>query len=172
MNKIILTGPESTGKSTLATKCADKYNLTIVHEYAREYLNGLPMAYEIEDLHTIAHHQHILITEAASRHKIIICDTDLLTLIIWYEEKYNNIPVWIMKAWIQDNESMHFLCYPDIPWIKDPQREHPQDRKRLYGLYLNYLKKYKKPYVPVIGNFHEREEIVHNEMKIFFPNIH
>lgn len=172
MNKIIFTGPESTGKSTLAKICSEKYNLPLVEEYARAYLDELTENYKIEDLHTIAHQHHKLIEEASSKHNFIVCDTDLLTMIIWYEDKYKRVPEWITRAWTLDSSSRYFLCLPDIPWIDDPQREHPKDRNRLYNLHLKYLKKYKKPYVSVNGDYNIRQEIVYNEMKKFLIDIH
>ncbi len=36
--KVVLFGPESTGKSTLAKELADHYNSIYIEEYAREYL--------------------------------------------------------------------------------------------------------------------------------------
>ncbi len=54
IKKIVVIGPESTGKSTLCEKLADHYNTLWVPEYAREYLEKHGPEYTYEDLYDIA----------------------------------------------------------------------------------------------------------------------
>lgn len=166
MNKIVFTGPESTGKSTLAKICADKYNLPLVEEYARQYLEELNRPYVAEDLNLIAKRQWELIKEASIDQELIICDTDLLTMMIWYEEKSYKIPHWIKDEWEQDSECINFLCYPDLPWEHDPQRENPHDRLRLYHIYKKYLEDHKKTYHCISESYDYREDLVHQVLSL------
>src|SRR5437868_419346 len=57
VKKIVIIGPESTGKSTLCEQLANHYNTLWCPEYAREYLLKHGMDYNYDDLLTIARGQ-------------------------------------------------------------------------------------------------------------------
>ena len=70
-----------------------------------------------------------------------IADTDLLTLTIWWQEKYGPVPALFNEAWLSQAPRFYLLCRPDLPWELDPLRENPQDRERLFGLYEQQLQR-------------------------------
>ena len=80
--KVVLFGPESSGKTTLSTQLARHYNTVWTPEYAREYLqdkwNNERKTCENSDLIPIAVGQMKLENKLAKKaDKILICDTDL-----------------------------------------------------------------------------------------------
>ena len=131
MLKIIITGPESSGKTTLCKILANHFKIPFSEEYARKYLTKLDRKYTQKDLSRIANKQ--LQFEQDKR----ILDTDLITIKIWSNYKYGNCDNWILQQ-IQkqtSKERFYLLCKPDIPWEADPKRENPNDREELFEIY-------------------------------------
>jgi len=157
IKKIVIVGPESTGKSTLAKKLAIYYDTCWVKEYAREYIDNLPIPYQKHDLSIIAKGQieseNNLIGQA---NRILICDTNLMVIKIWSEYKYGSCEEWILKEIHRRSYDLHLLTYIDIPWENDPQREHPDKRAYFYKIYKEELESQKFKYVEVKGGMDER----------------
>ena len=133
--KIIVTGPESSGKTNLCNALSKHFNLPFSKEYAREYLNTLKRDYNPDDLLKIAKGQ--LKTENGLQ----LLDTDLITLKIWSEYKYGSCDKWILEQ-IETQKSekrFYLLCSPDIPWQADKQRENPNNREELFEIYKQEL---------------------------------
>ncbi len=135
---ICITGPESTGKSTLSAHLARKYKTTYVEEYARTYLKN-NTKYKYDDLLAIALGQHQLLTCAKEANRLIISDTDLLTIIIWSKVVFGKVDIEIHRLWREHLPQKYLLCKPDIPWEYDPLRENPNDRERLFEIYLKFV---------------------------------
>ena len=141
MNLISITGPESTGKSSLSRSLAAHYGALWVREYAREYLAALGRAYVYEDIARIAKEQ--LRREEAMAQKsesYLFCDTDPLVCKIWSRFKYGKSDPWIDAAVESHRYDLYLLCDIDLPWVEDPFREHPDRRKELFDLYFCELK--------------------------------
>ena len=139
MNKFIVTGPESSGKTTLAKNLSNEYNLHLVSEYARDFLNKNKNHYSYTDLLKIAKKQY---TEEYITKENCICDTDLITIKIWSEFKYQKCDPWI-KEKIKDQtdeKRIYLLCQPDIKWQYDPQRENKYNRDEIFNLYIKEIK--------------------------------
>ncbi len=149
---ICLTGPESTGKTTLAAALAAEFDLPLIPETARDYLRGRA-AYEREDLLAIADAQ--LAAEAtvlASGAPVVLADTDLVVIQVWWEEKYGGLDIRISQALQARSARRYLLMQPDIPWAPDPQRESPFDRQRLYHRYQELLAASEFPFAEISGH--------------------
>lgn len=157
MLKIILTGPESTGKTTLARQLAAHYRTFWVPEFARIYLDHLERPYEQSDLLQIAKGQLALEDKLAKKAaRLLFCDTGLLVLKVWSEYKYGACHPWILEQLHKRKYDIFFLCGIDVPWKFDPQREHPGVRQELYLLYKKELQSFKIPFVELRGNEEDR----------------
>ncbi len=157
MYRVAITGPESSGKSTLSKYLAKSLNAVLVEEYAREYLEQLKTNYDYNNLVEIADKQISLRNTAQDKnHGILLCDTDLLVLKIWAEEKFDKRIDSVEHELISNPCDLYLLCKPDIPWKFDPLRENPLDRDRLFTKYLQYLKEYKLNYQIISGSEKER----------------
>jgi NadR type nicotinamide-nucleotide adenylyltransferase len=153
LNLISITGPESTGKSSLATALANHYNTVWVEEYAREYLSEIGRPYEFGDIVKIAKGQ--LLRENHKKEeaaKFLFCDTDMLVCKIWSEFRYGRSDPWIRKMVENHRYDLYLLCDIDLPWEEDPLREHPHRRKELFDLYIYDLKRLKLPFELVSGH--------------------
>ncbi|MFT5746153.1 MAG: NadR type nicotinamide-nucleotide adenylyltransferase [Paraglaciecola sp.] len=161
MQKIILTGPESSGKTTLAQQIAAHFQTGWLPEYAREYLQNLDRPYEESDLFEIAKGQSLqeekaLEKAALTDEKRVICDTSFLVLKIWSIVKYDRCHPFILKKLERQTNIFYILCGPEIPWEYDPQREHSNDREKLYHVYRKELEKMEAHFIEVAGSKEER----------------
>ena len=147
MHKIIVTGPESSGKTTLCKALSKHFNLPFSKEYAREYLDALNRDYNQDDLLKIAKGQ------LQAENGIQLLDTDLITLKIWSEYKYGSCNKWILSQIEKEKSEKRFylLCKSDIPWEADPQRENPNNREELFEIYKTELESLGHTYFVVEG---------------------
>lgn len=169
MTKIhVLTGPESSGKTTLASTLANTWSSPLLLEQSRSYLEekagDSTFEYQQADILKIAQ-QHLDAENAAlsEEPKHLICDTDLLVLMVWSEVKFGDCDQWILKQFEQKlkNTSRHYiLCDWQIPWEEDPLRENPLDREQLFRLYQNKLDDYAIAYTAVSGSNMQRYQQV------------
>jgi len=153
--RIAFTGPECSGKSTMAKWLSDEFSLKIIEEYARAYLQK-KMAYSMDDLDRIAAEQFVRNSSKGA----LVADTEMLVLKIWSEEKYQRVSEHILQLLKQQEFDFYFLCKPDFDWISDPLRENALDRDRLFDVYEASLKKYNFPYYILSGPEVERKEII------------
>ena len=166
LKKVVIIGPECTGKSELSEYLAGEFNTVWVREYARQYLEELDRPYDAGDLPRIAAGQLSLEDKmAAQANKVLICDTDLYVIKIWSLFKYGYCDQKILDAIAERKYDLYLLTYIDIPWEFDPQREHPDQRESLYALYLDEMKNQKVPFAEIKGNRDQRRRIATQRVK-------
>ena len=160
MRKVVITGAECSGKSTLSEDLAHHFGVPWVPEMARQYLGVLDRPYDESDLLKIAQLQVRTEDERQAESyltaPLLVCDTDLVTIRIWGEEKFGRCDPWIVKQTEERPYDLWLLCRPDIPWVYDPQRENPHDRDRLFDVYEKTLKSLGKRYAIVEGERSKR----------------
>lgn len=160
--KIVLFGPESTGKTTLSEQLARYYNTVWVPEYAREYLqqkwNDERKTCEPEDLLPIAEGQMRLennLTKKAT--DILICDTDLLETKVYSEAYYvGSCDPLLEKYALKNTYNLYLLTYIDIPWEADDLRDKPGEREEMFSYFQDTLEKYNRNFVTLKGGKKER----------------
>ncbi len=168
------TGPESSGKTTLAVDLSKELNLPLVVEQSRSYLNACyakdpSFHYSERDLLHIAKAQLAAekdaVIEARNRKPdeipLIVCDTDLLVIFIWSKVRFGHCKkkLFNLVAKSFEESRRHYLvCAPEMPWEPDPLRESPTERESLYRLYLEALQTFYLPYTSIKGNKNSRLE--------------
>ena len=168
--KVVLFGPESTGKTTLSMQLARYYNSVWVPEYAREYLqdiwNNERRTCEPKDLLPIAIGQMKLENSLAQKtDSVLICDTDLLETKVYSEAYYLGTCDPILEKYaLQNTYDLYFLTYIDVPWEADDLRDKPNERERMFNAFEETLIKYNRPYVLLRGNKKERLETAINHI--------
>lgn len=153
--KIAITGPESSGKTTIAKLLAEELNACYIPEFAREYLENLDRSYKIEDLDEIAQGQVDLWNDAPTD-KSFVCDTELVVVKIWSEFKYSKVSDKIIELFDKQRFDIYFLCKSDIPWEPDALRENPDDRELLFELYVKELSYRNLPFTILSGTLDKR----------------
>ena len=160
IKKVVIIGPESTGKSTLATLLAKYYNTSWVPEYAREYIDRLNRPYEERDLLDIATGQLQAEDKAiAHANKLLICDTNLLVIKVWSEHKFGACYPEVLESIKTRKYDLYLLTGIDLPWEEDPQREHPHLRSFFYDIYKQELINSGVPWVEVNGLEHFERQL-------------
>jgi nicotinamide riboside kinase len=139
--RIVVTGPESTGKTILAEDLAVYFNGIYVEEFARSYIEQLDRPYVYEDVEFIASKQLQKREELKGKtDRWIFFDTDLIITLIWFKEVFGDYPEWLEDMARNPFADLYLLCYPDLPWVKDPVRENGGERRfYLFNKYKELL---------------------------------
>ncbi len=168
LKRICITGPESSGKTTLATSLAAHYRSFRLEETARPFLEQLGRPYREEDLLTIAQTQRNLEIRAETNPEgfisaqplpdLYFADTGLEVIKIWSEVRFGRAHPWIAETLRSYPADLYLLCSPDLPWSFDPLREHPSSAERiaLFRLYASELDQLGIPWRVVEGTGENR----------------
>lgn len=164
MKKIVILGPESTGKSTLCEQLAAHYKTIWVREYAREYLLEHGMQYSFEQLYNIANGQLRAEEDAVNylaqekKQLPLFIDTDMYVMKIWSEIVFNKCDNRVLTHIARRKYDLYLLCDTDLPWIKDELREYPdlKQRQKIYQFYLDAMVNQHVTWTSISGSYEER----------------
>jgi NadR type nicotinamide-nucleotide adenylyltransferase len=156
LTKIVVIGPESTGKSTLCEQLAQHYNSVWCPEFAREYLLTNGIDYTYDDLLNIAKGQlaeedkYALMVHPP---KPLFIDTDMYVMKVWCEFVFGKCHRFILDRIVERKYDLYLLCNIDLPWIKHELREYPdlETRQKLYKMYKDILINQPVPWVEING---------------------
>ena len=164
VKKIVVVGPESTGKSILCEQLAAHYNTVWVKEYAREYLLKNGRDYGFENLLDIAKGQlkeeeSVIRNWGMHSHKSpVFIDTDMYVMKVWCEFVFEKCHHWILNRIVDRKYDLYLLCNVDLPWVKDELREYPdlETREKLYHYYKDLMVNQHVRWVDISGGYEER----------------
>jgi NadR type nicotinamide-nucleotide adenylyltransferase len=162
--KVVLFGPESTGKTTLAADLARTYQTVWVPEYARKYLQDKwereGLSCEPEDLLPIAIGQMRLEnTLGRQANRLLVCDTDLLETKVYSEVYYGGYCDPLLEKYALENQyDLYFLTGIDVPWEADDLRDKPREREEMFSHFREALVESNRSFVILRGNRQERLE--------------
>lgn len=154
-------GPESTGKSVMAKKMAEKYNTQFVPEVARELITSND--FNREDIIMIGRAQTERIFQKARKaNKVLFCDTDLITTQIYSRHYLKVVPPVLYELEKMVEYDLYFLFDIDVPWVDDGLRDLGDEQKRtnMYEIFKKELDSRNIPYVKVQGDWEERENVI------------
>lgn len=173
--KIVVTGPESTGKTALAEALAKRAGALWVPEFARYYVAHLGRPYERNDLKMIGLGQKmwedwyaVFSDQSLPKRRALICDTDWTVLHIWEHYRFaqnridlplpNDAPtaLWQTGYGSPDLADLYLLCRPDFPWQPDPLRENPDERDVLFNMYDRLLRGCNAKFIILSGDHEAR----------------
>ena len=160
--KVVLFGPESTGKTTMSELLAKHYNTVWVPEYARDYLqnkwNNERKTCEDSDLIPIAKGQMKLENSLSKKaDKLLICDTDLLETKVYSEEYYGGfVHPNLNKYAVENQYDLYLLTNIDTPWEADDLRDRPDQREEMYKAFEKALLVNNRKYLKLNGGIKER----------------
>lgn len=167
VKKIVIIGPESTGKSTLCNQLAKHYNSIWCEEFAREYLLKNGKEYSFDDLATIAKGQLALedeyVQKLSTLNPKLFIDTDMYVMKVWCEFVFQKCHQFILEEIVARKYDLYLLCNTDLPWVKDELREYPDEniRKQLFNIYKDILINQSTPWVEISGtNEHRLSEAI------------
>ena len=183
IKKIVIIGPESTGKSTLCKQLAEHYNTLWCPEFAREYLLEHGTNYTFDDLLTVAKGQialeesYVLKVKSQKsntsiqqetknekhpksnvQHPTLFLDTDMIVMKVWCEYVFGKCHNFILEELKTRKYNLYLLCNIDLPWVRDELREYPDEKPRqeLFAIYKNILEHQNTPWQLISGIGNER----------------
>jgi HTH-type transcriptional repressor of NAD biosynthesis genes len=164
VKRVVLTGAESTGKTTLACELAARYGTSWVPEYARQYLDaryasrpaGAPLC-ALEDMVPIARGQ-LASEDALARQacRVLFCDTDAGVTRVYSRQYFGVVPPEVEAAAEEPRYALHLLLGVDVPWVADRQRDLPHLRREMHEAFRDDLHRRHRPYVVIDGPWSER----------------
>ena len=173
MKKIVVIGPECTGKSTLCLQLAEHYQTLWCPEYAREYLETQGKDYTYEDLLTIAKGQidgeENVLSTVNSQQSTVFIDTDMYVMKVWCEFAFGKCHSWILNQIATRKYDLYLLCNVDLPWIKDNLREYPdvETRNKLYHHYKDSMVNQSVAWIDISGSYEKRLQVAINAVDGF-----
>jgi len=173
MIRIAITGPECTGKSTLASQLAAHYHTIFIPEYARDYIAGLTRPYTYEDVVHIAENQ-VKQAERGVRkaNKVLFLDTYLVITKVWFEVVYGRYPSRIDDELVRHTIDLYLLCDTSIPWFADHVRENGGAmREELFKRYKSELENLGSRYAIISSTGDQRLNQAIYAVDHFFPDI-
>ena len=167
VKKIVIIGPESTGKSTLCQQLSAHYKTGWIKEYAREYLLANGTDYTFENLLDVAKGQiikedsgvqYLINNTDLIDSKLVFIDTDMYVMKVWCEFVFDKCHHWILNTIVERKYNLYLLCNVDLPWVKDELREYPDlaNRQKLYHHYKDIMVNQQVPWIDIKGNYEER----------------
>jgi NadR type nicotinamide-nucleotide adenylyltransferase len=166
LKKIVVIGPESTGKSTLCEQMADHYKTQWVPEFARNYLLEIRRPYTYEDLLYIAEAQVELEDRicASTENPLLFIDTDMYVMKVWCEYVFKKCHRFILDQIAKRKYDGYLLCNTDLPWVEDELREYPdlESRERLFYMYKDLMVNQSTPWIEISGDYDKRlQQAIH-----------
>jgi NadR type nicotinamide-nucleotide adenylyltransferase len=174
LKKVVVIGPESTGKSTLCEELARHYNTFWCPEYAREYLTIHGTEYNYDDLLTIAKGQiqweedfearvrgqmpEASYTLTVHSSQLLFIDTDMYVMKVWCQFVFGKCHQFILDQIKNRKYDLYFLCNTDLEWVPDELREYPDlaTREKLYDIYKTLMQGQPTPWIEISGNSEQR----------------
>jgi NadR type nicotinamide-nucleotide adenylyltransferase len=163
--RVVLFGPESTGKTTLAASLAADYRTAWVPEFLREYVErrlptlapGAPLV-EASDLRAIVDGQ-VTAEEALARvaRDVLFCDTDPLQTVVYAEHYFGHCPDWLRTLAAERRYELTLLLDVDVIFTPDPLRDRPLLRQELHDAFRRALEDARRPFLAIGGDWPARE---------------
>jgi NadR type nicotinamide-nucleotide adenylyltransferase len=151
-HRLVLTGPESTGKTTLAAELGARLGAPVVPEFVRTFAaqKGAPITFA--DHGPIVRGQ-VALEEAAlaATPPLVVCDTDLVSTVVYCEHYFGRCPPWIEQLARARRADRYLLCLPDLPWVPDGIRDQPHARDALLARFAAALDRFGADWTPVGG---------------------
>jgi NadR type nicotinamide-nucleotide adenylyltransferase len=160
MKVLVLTGPESSGKSWLSAELQAHFGAELVGEYVRWFIEQNPRDTCLADIPEIARGQLRWEDEARARQpRLLILDTHLLSNMLWSQTLFGHCPAWIEQALLARRYDLHLLLSPEnVNWVDDGQRCQPElnQRQAFFDDTLAWLNQHRQTVQVVQGDWAER----------------
>jgi NadR type nicotinamide-nucleotide adenylyltransferase len=155
--RVVVTGSESTGKTTLAGRLAAHYGTARVPEFSRAYAESIARPLTREDVKPIARGQLAAERQAeTTADRLIVLDTDVLSTLVYGDHYYGHAPQWIADELRSNPAGLYLLCDIDAPWVPDPARDRGHLRLEMHARFAEAVRRTGVPCVAIRGDWEQR----------------
>ena len=168
--RVCIAGPESTGKTTLARRLAERFRTEWVPEGARVYAERIGRDLTADDVGPIAR-EHVLLADAAAElagresRRLLVLDTDLLSTVVYARHYYGASPRWVEREERARRADLYLLCDVDVPWLPDGIRDRPEKREEMLALFRAALARRRANYRLIRGDWESRFRIAQSAVE-------
>lgn len=167
---VVLTGPESTAKTSLAAFLSERFHAPWVPEAARRFVETDPTPLSATTVEPIARLSMQLDDAArAGNPPLLIHDTDLVSTVVYARHYYGSCPPWIFREARARRADLYLLCLPDLPWESDGVRDRPTQRAELLALFRETLQAIDATYTVIGGEGDARREAAEQALRLRLP---
>lgn len=163
MKVLVLTGPESSGKSWLSAELQAQFGGVLVGEYVRYFIDQTGIDPSLADIPQIARGQLAWEDTARAEHpSLLILDTHLLSNLLWSQTLFGDCPPWIEQALLARHYDLHLLLSPqDVDWTDDGQRCQPElsQRQAFFDATRQWLVQHQQPLQVIEGDWAQRRRL-------------
>jgi NadR type nicotinamide-nucleotide adenylyltransferase len=157
MRRIVVTGSESVGKTSLAQKLGDHFGVPVSREFVRAYAAERGGKLAFGDVGAVARGQIAAEDAAIARAKdMVVLDTDLVSTVVYCEHYFGLCPDWIDQESRKRIGHLYLLLAPDIPWVADGVRDRGERRAEMHELFRGSLDARRLRYAEIRGEQDER----------------
>jgi NadR type nicotinamide-nucleotide adenylyltransferase len=156
VKRVCFLGGESTGKSTLASEMAKRFDTAFVPEYGRTLWEEKGGKLEFEDLLTIAEtHLRLEQERVLEANRFLFIDTSPLTTMLYSEDLFGRVAP-KLETLSHTSYDHIFLCSPDFPFVQDGTRAGAEFRDHQHRRYIEQLERRRIGYTELTGSIEER----------------
>jgi HTH-type transcriptional regulator, transcriptional repressor of NAD biosynthesis genes len=167
LKKVCFYGPESTGKSLMAERMADKYQTVFVPEVAREFL--ITNDFSADDIIQIGlAHRDRIAQKSKEANRILFVDTDAITTKIYSQHYLGKVPLILDQMEADVVYDHYFLFDIDVPWVSDGLRDLGHCREEMLDIFKQNLEMRKIKYTLVSGDWSKRELVIDEKLRTEF----
>lgn len=150
--KIVITGPESTGKSQLCQTLCAEHHIPYYGEYARSYLEKTGAQYGYKEFIEI-YQGHLALQRKAvlAASDLVLLDTDSINFKVWAQRVFKEVPDEIEEQIPNESDHLYLITYPDLPWQADPLRANPNDRLDIFNEHKALIRSLNRPFKEIRG---------------------
>lgn len=161
LHRVVLTGSESTGKTTLARDLAAHFGVPCVPEFVREYAAAKGAPLDFRDHGPIAFgsmkaEDEAVAAATAAGHRLLVQDTDLVSTVVYCHHYFGRCPAFIEEAAIARRPSLYLLLDIDVPWVADGVRDREDRREEVQALFRDTLARFDMPVREIRGDWRAR----------------
>ncbi len=161
MTRVVITGSESVGKTTLATQLASRHHALCVPEFVRDYAERKQAPIDRSDHWPIARgqveHEAIYLAKATERgHSLLFQDTDLLSTVAYCDHYTGGCDAGIERLAAERCADHYLLLDIDVPWVFDGMRDRGDRRAEVHALFVATLERFGAPFTRIRGTWGER----------------
>lgn len=161
VKRLVITGSECTGKTTLATALAARYGTPVAPEFARDYALARKGVIEVADHWPIARGQvevqdAVVASARATKRRLVVFDTDLLSTVAYAWHYTGQCDAGIEELARRRLADHYLLLDVDVPWIADGVRDRGDQRELVHALFRDTLERFGAPFTLIRGSWDER----------------